>query len=228
MKNDTKDFQEPTFNQLDPVFKRIYDRVKDYTLTSGHRLYSLYNAVRYLDEQKIRGDFVECGVYKGGSSMLMALTTNYPNRKIWLYDTFEGMTEPCKYDVDLEGQKASEHMDEEWIQCIAPLDEVKRNMAKTTYPHNLLKFIQGDVAQTLYDEVPGKIALLRLDTDFYESTKVELEQLFPRLIFGGVLIIDDYGHWKGSKKAVDEYFRKNNIKMLLHPMDYSGRIGLKI
>jgi O-methyltransferase len=83
------------------------------------------------------------------------------------------------------------------------------------------------VEDTIPASVPEQIALLRLDTDWYESTKCELEILFPRLVKGGVIIIDDYGCWQGARKAVDEYFNKNNIAILLNRMDDTGRIGIK-
>jgi O-methyltransferase len=87
--------------------------------------------------------------------------------------------------------------------------------------------VPGRVEETLAFDLPDQIALLRLDTDWYESTKVSLEQLYPRLVPGGVLIIDDYGHWQGCRKAVDDYFYKTDQKILLQRIDYTGRIGIK-
>jgi predicted O-methyltransferase YrrM len=91
-----------------------------------------------------------------------------------------------------------------------------------------VRFVEGDVVQSLKIEsnLPESISVLRLDTDWYESTRAELEVLYPRLSPGGVLIIDDYGHWGGAKKAVDEYFR-GRPKPLLQYTDYTGRMGVK-
>jgi hypothetical protein len=86
--------------------------------------------------------------------------------------------------------------------------------------------IAGKVEETLPEHAPESIALLRLDTDWYESTRHELEHLFPRVVAGGVLLLDDYGHWKGSRKAVDEYFAAQGITMLLNRVDYTGRLGI--
>ena len=97
---------------------------------------------------------------------------------------------------------------------------------KNKYNENI-KYIEGKVEQTLSDNNPGKIALLRLDTDWYESTKIELEVLYPLLVIGGVLIIDDYGLFHGAKKAVDEYFHSINEEPLMHRIDYSGRMIIK-
>ena len=89
------------------------------------------------------------------------------------------------------------------------------------------QLIKGIVEKTLLEpkNLPEKISILRLDTDFYESTKIELEILYPKLVSGGFLIIDDYGHFKGCRKAVDEYFRDD--LPYLHYVDYSCRLIIK-
>jgi len=210
----------------------IYGKYKDYTMTSKERIYSLIKSVEYVVKNKIPGDFVECGVWKGGSAMVIAhilLNLGETNRKIYLYDTYEGMSEPTKEDKTLLGNK---YALKKWkrkdkgIMCLASLEEVKRNMALTKYPKKNFVFVKGKVEDTIPKKTPGKISLLRLDTDWYESTKHELTHLYPKISKGGVLILDDYGHWAGSKKAVDEYFKKKSI--LLNRIDYSGRVGIKI
>lgn len=220
----------------DENFKMIYDKCKKYTMTSKERMYALYKSVEYIVKNNIPGNFVECGVWKGGSSMLIAQTLiafNSLNRKIYLYDTFEGMSQPTEFDninankkinvVDSwENQQKEDY--NEW--CYASLKEVKKNMSLTKYPKNNVNFIKGKVEDTIPDKIPSKIALLRLDTDWYESTKHELNHLFPLLSNKGVLIIDDYGFWSGSKKAVDEYFY--NGKILFNRIDDTGIMGVKI
>ena len=109
----------------------------------------------------------------------------------------------------------------------APIEEVRNNMLKTNYPIDNIKYIKGKVEDTLKSSVPNKIALLRLDTDWYESTKIELEVLYPLITKGGILIIDDYGHFEGAKRAVDDYFRKINQQPLLNRIDYTGRLIIK-
>jgi len=220
----------------DEKFIRIYNKCKKYTMTSKERMYALYKAVEYIINAKIHGDFVECGVWRGGSAMLIAYTLlelNTTNRKIYLYDTFKGMTEPREDDYSVSNKdirainkwKKEQKKDyNKW--CYASLSEVKNNMALTRYPDNNIILVKGKVEETLPKTIPHKIAILRLDTDWYESTKHELIHLFPLVSKNGVLIIDDYGVWAGSKKAVDEYF--SNKPILLNRIDDSGRIGIKI
>lgn len=209
-------------------------------MTSPDRILSLCEAVGYVHENNIPGDFVECGVWKGGSMAAVARTLktlNVIDRTLWMYDTFEGMSSPTEDDVDFRGQSAdrlltnadkSRATEKDSIWCRCELDAVKKTLLDTGYPESQFRFVKGKVEETLHNEAPEQIAILRLDTDWYESTRVELEVLFPRLVPGGVLIIDDYGHWQGCRRAVDEYFAENNIKMFLHRVDYTGRLGIKL
>ena len=161
-------------------------------------------------------------------------------RELFLYDTFEGMTPPTERDrhrglpaKDIaELTKGSAHwsqdMKGEWRWCASSLDEVKDNIASIGYPTSLTRFVKGPVEATIPEVAPSEIALLRLDTDWYESTRHEMEHLFPRLVEGGVLIIDDYGHWEGARQAVDEYLKQKGIALLLNRTDYTGRVGVKL
>lgn len=205
--------------------------VAGYTMTSTERQLALVSAVRYLSRRKIQGSFVECGVWRGGSSMAMAYALqqeNESNRHIFLYDTFEGMTEPTKADGSsayLE-YRALKDQGKQW--CSASLEDVQQNMAMTKYPQENVHFVRGLVEETIPKVLPdAPIALLRLDTDWYESTKHELDQLFPLLCDGGVLILDDYGHWQGARQAVDEYFANHGLHYLMNAIDDSGCVLLK-
>lgn len=212
-------------------FSQIYKIASPYTMTSPKKMEALNKAVVYVNENKIDGALVECGVFKGGSIMNMALTQlGYPAlRHIYLYDTFEGMTREGEFDVNHRGIQASIILKKPSKKCIASLEEVKQNVSLTNYPREFLHFIKGDVAETLKQTSPNKIAVLRLDTDWYESTKIELEILYPKLVKGGTLILDDYGYWKGARKAVDDYFASLGIHPELKPMDegISGVIYIK-
>lgn len=215
----------------------LIDSVIDYTMTSPERLVSLSRAVDYIEFNKIEGDVVECGVWKGGSMMLVAkklLELNNSSRKLYLFDTYEGMTSPSDNDIDLTNKSAKEiyvnedtkfNENNEW--CFSSVEDVKNNLRTTLYPENNTFFIKGKVEETLPDKNIQKIALLRLDTDWYESTKHELETLYDKLQIGGLLIIDDYGHWAGAKKAVDEFIKTNNISLFLNRVDYTCRIAIK-
>ena len=221
---------------LEKEFEEIYEKCKDYSLVSKERLYATYQAVKYIIESNIEGDFVECGVWKGGTIMMMIYTLQLLkqiDRKIYLYDTFEGMSEPTKDDVDYRGRLAEEQLknyeknDEINLWCFTELEKVKKDILSLGYPEENIIFVKGKVEDTIPKTIPDKISLLRLDTDWYESTKHELKYLYPLLNFQGILIIDDYGFWKGSKKAVDEYF-KNKKNILLFRTDFTGRIMIKL
>jgi O-methyltransferase len=217
--------------------RAIIDFVRPYTMTSAERVWSLLQAVRYATDEALPGDFVECGVWRGGSVMAMArqLTSlGTQDRTIWLYDTFQGMTAPTEKDVEAaSGITASELLaatevgDGNNVWCVASQDDVERNLRLTGYPMDRFRFVRGDVAETLKSDVPDQIAILRLDTDWYESTKVGLEVLYPRLVVGGVCIFDDYGHWQGARRAADEYFAERGIRPFMHPIDFSGRVFIK-
>lgn len=208
-------------------FDQIYKICSPYTMTSLQKMKRLYESVVYINKNSIQGSYVECGVYKGGSVMNMALTQlTFPTlTHIYLYDTFEGMSPHTDFDVNYRGVSASKILKIPSKMCIASIDEVKKNLRLTDYPQEFLHFRKGDVAVTLKENAPEKISLLRLDTDWYESTKIELEVLYPRLVKGGVLILDDYGYWKGARKATDDYFESIGIKPTLEPME-SGISGV--
>ena len=212
---------------------------KMYSMTGEKRMSHLTKAVKYIFKNNIDGDFVECGVWQGGNLILMQRLMNFykENRNIYGYDTFEGMTEPNEFDTDINDKKASnlmsvenkiENSNSKNIWCYSGLETVKKNFKKHTDASNL-KLVKGDVCVTLQnnENLPNKISLLRLDTDFYASTKVELEKLFPLVVKNGVIIIDDYGHWKGQKKAVDEFFIENRLNTFLFEVDYSCRVFIK-
>lgn len=221
-------------------FDEYYEICKKESLNvSKERFVSLYQSVNYIYKNNIEGDFVECGVFMGGSAMMMTYAmnefekNNHKSKKIWLYDTFEGMANPSVYDENILNQKASIELknnsrkeNSKDIWAYSPLDYVKENIRRTNINLDKIRYVKGLVEETLIEYKPKKISLLRLDTDFYESTKKELEELYPLLDTGGIIIIDDYGHWKGCKKAVDEYFEdKKNI--FFQQIDYSGLIGVK-
>lgn len=210
---------------LTPVDIALWERVKPYTMTSLERIHAMAQAVEYVSRADIAGAIVECGVWRGGSMMAAALTLQRlgDERDLYLYDTFSGMVEPREEDVRWDGSSASSDFAEGW--CSASVDEVRATMDSTGYPERSIHYVEGVVEQTIPASAPDAIAVLRLDTDWYESTRHELEYLYPRLAPGGVLLIDDYGHWRGSRRAVDEYFESRPI--LLTRVDYTGRVAVK-
>jgi len=213
----------------------MVERVRGFTATGAARVVGLVDAVHYVVENRLEGAFVECGVWRGGSMMAVAWTLAELGdtlRELYLFDTFEGMSEPTEHDRLMNGAAASDILrelprEEANFWCIAGLEDVRRNLRRTGYPEERLHFVKGKVEDTLPAEAPEQIALLRLDTDWYESTRHELEHLYARLVPNGVLIIDDYGTWQGARKAVDEFFEKLPKKPLLARMDSTGRMAVK-
>jgi O-methyltransferase len=204
-------------------------RVDRATMTSPQCVAALCQAVRYVVRARIPGAIAECGVWRGGSMMAVALTLQRlgVTRDLYLYDTFDGMTAPEHVDKTSSGGRlAADRLGPSTLRLLeVPLETVAANMASTGYDDALVHYVPGPVEETLPAAAPDRIALLRLDTDWYKSTRHELETLFPRLSPGGILIIDDYGDWQGAKLAVDEYFAASPV--FLNRIDYTARLVVK-
>ena len=221
------------FEQTDPEFFALYERVKRCTMTSIERLYAMHKAVEYVARSGLQGAIVECGVWRGGSMMMAALTLaalGKTDRDLFLFDTFAGHPRPnperdLREHYEFWLQRKRTDQSSSWAEVT--LDEVRGNLASTGYPLDKVRFVKGIVQETIPTAAPETIALLRLDTDWYDSTTHEMHHLYPRLVPGGVLIIDDYGEMPGQRQAVDEYCEQNGIKLLLNRIDASGRIAVK-
>ena len=224
--------------EFDEADKKIIAQVIDrhWTMAGRERLFATLMACKHVCAAGIAGDFVECGVWRGGNAIIAAdvFVREKKNATVRLFDTFAGMTAPTEHDVDnAEGKHAQEKYEKsqrdthnEW--CYASLEDVKENVRASGVPIDRVAFVKGDVLETLKEEanLPECISVLRLDTDWYESTAKELEVLWPRLSSGGILMIDDYGHWGGAKKAVDEFF--GSARPFFHYIDYTGRMTVKV
>jgi O-methyltransferase len=214
--------------------KELYRRVGPYTMTTPPRVYALVRAVEYVSMRDVPGAIVECGVWRGGSVMAAALTLlrlGISDRDIYLYDTFAGMPPPSDADTTRSGERAADLLEQgsgdSHIWAIASLDDVRAAVLSVGYPEERIHFVEGLVEETLPETAPAEISVLRLDTDWYRSTKHELEHLYPRISPGGVLILDDYGHWQGARRAVDEYLGDNGVALLLSRIDATARIAVK-
>lgn len=206
----------------------ICEVVKPFTITSVERIVALIRAIRYLSDNDIEGEIVECGVWRGGSMMAAAHAlqrSGDTTRKLYLYDTFAGMPAPTEKDIRFDGVGADQLNEEGGT--VASKRDVATNLLSTGYPEHNIHLIEGRVEETIPKTVPSRICLLRLDTDWYESTRHELIHLYPRLVKYGVLIIDDYGHWKGAKDATDEFFTHSNYKPFMHRIDSDARLVIK-
>ena len=226
-------------NEFPPDFsdftRDLCRRVAPYTMTSKQRVAAIERAVRYVVANGIEGDFAECGVAGGGSVMAMAYTLielGDTGRTLWLYDTFAGMPEPTNEDVGRYGTSAMKRYRQRrqdgvstWINF--SLDTVKGHVAETGYPDANLRFVEGKVEETLPQTRPERIAFLRLDTDWYESTKAEMEHLFPLVEPGGVILLDDYFAWAGHRKAVDDYVAEHGIRIFWARIDDHAVVGVK-
>ena len=147
-----------------------------------------------------------------------------------MFDTYTGLTKPGQYDYTLHDgvynmnnkqviqkweSKKTDKNTSKWCYC--SIKNVKNQVYKTQYPKDKLHFIKGDVMETLLEEknIPNKIKILRLDTDWYKSSKIELEKLYHKVVDGGIVILDDYFHWNGQRRATDEFFQENNIQRII-------------
>lgn len=234
------DYLKPKeYHDFSPAERESFVEVSDLICQVPASAVTLIRAVDYVLNSGIAGAFVECGVFKGASPILIAKTLlrhGISDRDIYLYDTFEGMPKPTEWDVDYTGARSMDVWEKTRWQHVdgssdvySPIEEVRENLRRAApYPDGRFHLVKGKVEDTIPSTIPDRIALLRLDTDYYESTKHELEHLFPRLEKGGVLIIDDYGHFQGARKATDEFFKTRGIPMFLVRVSESVRFGIKV
>lgn len=221
-----KDFDEQTV--------AIIRAVRPFTMTSPDKLHALISATRYVSRYGIEGDVVECGVWRGGSLHAVARTLDSlddHDRDLYLYDTFDGMTEPTDKDVRFDGQSAAGELAAQdkahsAVWAYASLEDVQAGFADVPYPLDRVHFVKGPVEETVPGVLPERVSILRLDTDWYESTAHELKHMYDRLVPGGVLLLDDYGWWQGSRVAVDEFLDRTGERLLLIRMG-TGRIAVK-
>tara|TARA_Y100000031_G_scaffold103504_1_gene113665 strand:- start:145360 stop:146136 length:777 start_codon:yes stop_codon:yes gene_type:complete len=224
--------QEKFPEAIEQGFIDLYKKYHEFSMVKWPGLYTAYRAANYIKAHKIEGDIVECGVWKGGCTAILAeiLKDEKAPRDFYLYDTYEGMSAPTEVDrsmsTNISANKLYHQYDEQW--SVGSLDTVKQVMGETGYEPRKLHYVKGKVEDTIPKTIPKKIALLRLDTDWYESTKHELEHLYDLLVPGGVLIIDDYGSWAGSKKAVEEFFKDRPMPFMNYDAHTCNLSGVKV
>lgn len=226
------------FHDLTEHERMVFAEISNFSCQMPEAAAQLCRTVEHLHARRIEGAFVECGVFLGASIIVMMRTLNRigaTDRDVWLFDTFEGMPEPeavdqfyCEapgdnmkfWDKTKRGDGGSD-----WVR--GEVDRVRANIEPCGYPKERVHYVKGMVEDTIPENAPDKIALLRLDTDFYASTRHELEHLYPRVVSGGVVIIDDYGAYKGSRKATDEYLQDLDTPILLMRIDEHVRMFVK-
>ncbi len=217
--------------EIDKNLEKILKKSENYINASLPNRWGIIQSLQHVKRNKIKGDIVETGVFHGGGIIFLNDILKYLKLKktIWGYDTFEGIPNiNLKKDRILGSKKIkhvkkSDNMDKNMYPT---LDTVKNNLKKNNVK-NQINLIKGDTKKTLKinKHLPKKISFLRLDTDFYESTLNELKTFYPKISKNGILMIDDYGHHVGCRKAVDEYFK--NKKIWLHRIDYTARLIIK-
>lgn len=198
-------------------------------LASELNLWSINQSLKYICNQKIEGDIVECGVYNGNTLSYIGKISENLNlkKKIWGYDTFGGFVDDTFTNKDTDF-KTGKKVNIDTVDVSYNLKEVKKNILKNDSKNfDKYIFIEGDVIKTLDKEenLPQKISFLRLDTDLYKTTKKQLDILYSRLSKGGILHIDDYGLCPGVRNAVDEFFFNKHI--WLHRVDLTCRYLIK-
>jgi O-methyltransferase len=222
------------FADLDPEFLPLMERVRAFTMTSVERMFALYKAVQYIARARIPGDLLECGVWRGGSMMLAAVTllaAADTSRKLYLFDTFDGHPSPDPaHDIDIYGNTVADGATErrspessDWARV--SIEEVRANLESTGYPRENILLVKGMVEKTAMANVPQALSLLRIDTDWYAPSKAALTAFWPSVSLNGVLIVDDYGHFPSQRRVVEEYFSASPI--LLQRIDHGCRVAVK-
>ena len=228
--------RKPLPADYDVEAKEIVRAVRPWTMTGADKIYALIQAARYVTRHRIPGDVVECGVWRGGSMQAAArtlLSVGDTSRDLHLFDTFDGMPPPSERDVRREDDRTAEELmaeearERSLVWAVASLEDVQAGFEQIPYPRERIHFVKGRVEETIPSQAPERISILRLDTDWYESTRHELEHLYPRLSSGGVLLVDDYGKWEGARRAVDEYLGANDPEIMLTRVDRVARLGIK-
>ncbi|HEV2446010.1 MAG TPA: TylF/MycF/NovP-related O-methyltransferase, partial [Candidatus Sulfopaludibacter sp.] len=220
------------------LIKAAARTVAAHTMASLERLATLWQQVRYLDRYGIGGALVECGVWRGGCAGMMALAHLHAGgpatREIHLFDSFQGLPQP---DRRFDGMEAvamaagrADGVAAPIGACVASAEDSRQLLVDLIgYPSHLVKTHAGWFEDTLPLAAPavGPVALLRLDGDWYRSTKICLEHLYDQVSAHGVVVIDDYGHFRGCRKAVDEFVEKLGIPILMNHIDYTGRFWVR-
>jgi O-methyltransferase len=202
---------------LDPE-ESLLRRVMPYTMVDTYRLKNLIRLGNYVNSQNIEGDFVECGVYKGGSAAILSKHLS-KTRKLWLYDSFEGMPETTEKD----GKSAQDFVGD----CVGSVEEVREVMqlVSTSKEQYILK--KGWFSETFCEELPKQIAILHCDADWYDSVTLVLETFYKLIPDGGCVILDDFGYWEGCREAFYDFCFKHNEKPLLERVGDSQLFWIK-
>jgi O-methyltransferase len=201
--------------------RRLTKIVQPYTLVSPERIHNLYVLAQRIEEEKIPGDVIECGVCNGGTAAILARfgSRSRLNRTVWLFDSFQGMPEVTEHDgVSADGRTAQSHVGQE----VGDIDRVQRVLKQAGAKLEHVRIVPGWFQDTFPIMTAERIALLNIDADWYESVKLCLETFFDRVVPGGFISFDDYGHWPGCRIAVNEFLKARRLGFRLTPVDYTA------
>ena len=208
----------------DEPFWSLYTTASKYSLLHATGFYNLYQSLRYIQASDLPGDIVECGCFLGGASIFMAMLRDdlgLTDKSVWLFDTFEGFPDNQQDALVGSGQIMRSVRYDNFQAA------VRANFAEATPTSKNIHFVQGYVEDTVPTADVRSICLLRLDTDFYTSTLAELDGLYGKLVRGGVIIVDDYGMFEGSRRATDEFLARLQSPPLLNRIDRGVWAGVK-
>jgi len=206
-------------------FTEIYNKVRHHTMLSPERLYDLYLSRKYVESASIPGDVLEIGVFRGGAIGMSLLASSSSRLHIGI-DNFVGHSEPSLDEFDLWGNSMQERWSQEtqggkesWPnQQIESTHEFLTSLNSAS-PFKLIKKDIIELDTQDLSVITNSLAILRVDVDWYPETLKSLEVFWPLLSVGGVLILDDYGHHSGARKACDEFFADYNLRFI--HVDYS-------
>jgi hypothetical protein len=208
----------------------LFRTVRPYTMINRFKLRNIWRLACAVEESGLRGAFVECGVWRGGAAALMAYAakTRGSARPTWLFDSFEGLPEPTSRDGQAAREYAHDRAGGELAsigECVASEHDAEQIMSKLGIDPRSVKIVKGWFQDTLPIAVKavGPIALLRLDGDWYESTRLCLDVLFESVESGGYVVLDDYDFWQGSRTAVDEFLAERGLRPELQRIFRGGR-----
>lgn len=200
------------------TFDELCKSVAGYTMLDTQRLLSLWKLVDDINYRGVKGDIVECGSYKGGTSAVLRVRMGR-HRKLWIYDSFQGLPEARERD----GGEAKK-----WAgSCAASVDDVLEILVATGATREEFVIREGWFQDTFKEGLPEQVALLHCDADWYESVILTLETFYPLMPYGACIILDDFGHWEGCRLAFYDFCEKYGERPLLERVGYTQAFWIK-
>lgn len=205
----------------EPIKKvsKIFAQIESYSVCGRQVLEKQYVLAQDVVNRQVPGDFVECGVYNGGSASAIAMALRHTGKKAWLYDSFAGMPKTTKKDGPLASQYAGLYIGSE--------EKVREAFNIISFPEDKLIIRKGWFKDTLRDPLPKEVSILHIDCDWYDSVMLTLGTFYDLVAEGGVILLDDFGHWEGCREAFYDFVRKRNISPLLERFGYTQAFWIK-